>query len=80
MEIIVRYFARLREQMGVSHETVELEEGATVATLVEVVSKRHDVDIDSFPLLFSVNCAYSDESAILSDGDEVGMLYPASGG
>jgi MoaD family protein len=80
MEVVVRYFARLREQMGVSHEHVELEEGATVATLVDVLSRRHDIDIGSFPLLFSINCAYSDASTALSDGDEVGMLYPASGG
>jgi molybdopterin converting factor small subunit len=45
-----------------------------------VLSRRHDIDIGSFPLLFSINCAYSDASTALSDGDEVGMLYPASGG
>ena len=80
MNITVRYFARLREDVGKEREELKLFEGASVADAIRLLSDRHGIDIDSFPLMYSVNCEHSEKGRVLHNGDELGLLFPSSGG
>jgi molybdopterin converting factor small subunit len=53
---------------------------STLGNLAAVLAQRHGSEWAGLPLLYAVNHEYADENTILKDGDEVGILYPASGG
>ncbi len=78
MNITVKYFASLRELLGRSEETVEINEGASVSDVWQQVS----MDIEETPvnLLSAVNMAYVKADAKVSDGDEVAFFPPVTGG
>lgn len=80
MRVIVRFFAGARERLGLSAEDIDLPFGATVGELILHLSRAHGTDLTALPLSYAVNGAYVTENTILKDGDEVGVLYPASGG
>src|SRR3954468_7317313 len=76
MRITLRLFAGLRERAGVSRREVELPDGATVADVWPAL------DLGSEPggLVYAVNRKYADRDQALSEGDEVGLIPPVSGG
>jgi molybdopterin synthase catalytic subunit len=76
MRVTVRLFAALREQAGVSRRPLELAEGATVADV------WHGLGLGDEPngLLYARNREYVARDAALSDGDEVAVIPPVSGG
>ena len=78
MNITVKYFASLRELLGRSEETVEINEGASVSDVWQQVS----MDIEETPanLLSAVNMAYVKADAKVSEGDEVAFFPPVTGG
>jgi MoaE-MoaD fusion protein len=81
MKIAVLFFGVLKELAGCSGETVELPEGAQVhELLLRYVRKvpRFEAMVPS--LAISVNQEYAGPDRPLSDGDEVGLLPPVSGG
>lgn len=53
---------------------------ATLGDLVSHISEKYSVDMGKLPLFFSVNHEYTDMGRVLSDGDEVAIMYPPSGG
>ena len=81
MRITVRLFAVLRERADVEQFALELEEGASVNAAVEQVGRRIPTIRDLLPrVAFAVNRAYVKASATLSDGDELALIPPVSGG
>jgi len=77
----VLYFARIREETGVSSEDVDLPEHATVDRLLDVLAHRHDVVAVLRPSIrCGVNDRYVSLTAELFTGDEVAILSPVSGG
>ncbi len=80
--IKVLYFARLRETLNSSGET--LETPTTVADLKTVLAQRGDVwkqeFTDNANLLVSVNQDMANTATPLKDGDEVGFFPPVTGG
>jgi molybdopterin synthase catalytic subunit len=79
MQIRVLTFGVLKDWLGPAPSTVELPEGASVASLLERLSAR----IPALPLrgiAVSVNAEYATAAQLLRDGDEVGLLPPVSGG
>jgi len=78
MNITVKYFAGLRELLGRSEETLEIDEGITVADVWDQVS----AGIEDSPVnhLTAVNMAYVKENAKVSEGDEVAFFPPVTGG
>lgn len=77
MAITVKFFASLREQIGIESTTQMFREGLTPAVLwQEVVSDR--------PLpgnvLVAVNMDYASADHRLADGDEVAFFPPVTGG
>jgi molybdopterin synthase catalytic subunit len=81
MRIHVKLFAVLRERAGSEQLTLELAEGATVRAAVEQVGLRMPMIRDLLPrVAFAVNRAYVKSDATLSDGDELALIPPVSGG
>jgi molybdopterin synthase catalytic subunit len=76
MEVTIRLFAGLRERAGTSRRTLELPDGATVADVWPAL----DLGDEPGGLVYAVNRSYTERSAPLADGDEVGLIPPVSGG
>ena len=81
MRIRVLLFGQLKDIVGKPEETLELASGASLADLVADYGHRF---AQFQPLAGSIACAlnqeYAPASALLKDGDEVGLLPPVSGG
>ncbi len=76
MKVSVKYFANMRDRMGRADETVELDDGATVATLWAQVSDEPMPE----NTLIAVNMEYTSVDEVLNDGDEVAFFPPVTGG
>lgn len=76
MQVSVRLFAALREQAGVRERKVDVPDGATVGDVWPALALG-----DEPPgLLYALNREYADAATPLSDGDEVALIPPVSGG
>ena len=70
----VRLFAGLRERAGWSERTIE------AATVADVWPALGLADVEPAGLLYAVNKRYAGRDVALSDGDEVALIPPVSGG
>ncbi|MEY4226800.1 MAG: hypothetical protein RL190_1557, partial [Actinomycetota bacterium] len=72
----VRLFAGLRERAGTGRATVEVEPGAPVAAVWDLLG------LGERPpgIAYAVNRAYVEADHALADGDEVALIPPVSGG
>ncbi len=81
MTIKVLYFASLREQLGRSGDEFDFEKdklsSMNIGNLWQYATSQ-----SSFPeeLLVAVNQEYTDQFALLNDGDEVAFFPPVTGG
>jgi molybdopterin converting factor subunit 1 len=81
VKITVRCFAALAEVVGERVLELELPEGATVRSVLDRLTR----DIPAFGdhasrLMTAVNRDYVKPEACLSDGDELALFPPVSGG
>ena len=72
----MRLFAALRERAGVGRVEIELADGATVSDVWPPL----DLGDEPPGMLYAVNRAYADRGEALSEGDEVAVIPPVSGG
>jgi molybdopterin synthase sulfur carrier subunit len=77
MRIRVRFFAALRERLGVSELEVSLPDGATVAQVWSSATGNEAVPDN---VLAARNMEYVDVSTRIADGDEVAFFPPVTGG
>lgn len=81
MQVRVLPFGILKDWLGTSAATVELAEGASVAHLLERLTKNlPERGAVLRAIAVSVNAEYATAERTLHDGDEVGLLPPVSGG
>lgn len=82
MTVTVRLFAILRERAGVNSLEVELDEGATVADLLEELSARPELGdlLMRMHVTMAVNRDYAEPGTALAPGDELALVPPVSGG
>jgi molybdopterin synthase catalytic subunit/molybdopterin converting factor small subunit len=76
MHIVVKLFAGLRERAGTGERAVDLADGARAGNVWEAL------ELGEAPpgLVYAVNRVYADPDTPLSDGDEVALIPPVSGG
>jgi molybdopterin synthase catalytic subunit len=70
----------LKDWLGASATTLELPEGASVGDLLDRVGELQNAAPALRGIAVSVNAEYATAAHLLSDGDEVGLLPPVSGG
>lgn len=81
MRIHVRLFAILREAAGISEQTLELADGATVAMVRERLAAMHPgLSPHLLRVAYAVNRSYAPLETRLRDEDEVALIPPVSGG
>ncbi len=81
MRVQILFFGVLKDLVGRASESLELDEGATVADVLEYYELQVPKLRGFMPsLAFSVNQHYTGPGAVLGDGDEVALLPPVSGG
>jgi len=73
-------FGVLKDWFGAESTPVELPASATVAALIEQMSRLAPMPSVGAGIAVSVNAAYVNRSHELCDGDEVALLPPVSGG
>ena len=76
MQVSIRLFAGLRERAGTGARELELPASATVADVWAAL----ELGDEPSGLLYAVNKSYAAASTDLSDGDEVAVIPPVSGG
>jgi MoaE-MoaD fusion protein len=81
MRIRVLLFGQLKDIVGRPEETLDIEPGAKLASLVSRYAERYPkFQSLAGSIACSVNQEYATASVVLRDGDEVGLLPPVSGG
>jgi MoaE-MoaD fusion protein len=76
VQVTIKLFAGLRERAGWSQRELELPDGARIAD----VWKALELGAQPRGLLYALNKGYADRSTALSDGDELALIPPVSGG
>jgi MoaE-MoaD fusion protein len=76
VRVTVRLFAALRERAGTGKRELELAEGATVGDVFAALG----IGTEPAGLSYALNQEYAERDAPLSDGDEVALITPVSGG
>lgn len=81
MQLNVLYFAHARERSGRRDEVLNCAEGTTVSELLATLEERYP---DLAPLLpylrVAVNGTYASTDQVLTEGAEVALIPPVSGG
>ena len=77
MAIQVKFFASLREQLGMAGQEITASDGMTVGQVWTDVTR---VSPRPANLLMAVNMEYVDEQHPVRDGDEVAFFPPVTGG
>lgn len=83
--LTVRYFARLRESLGVDAEQISVPVGITdVAGLTQWLRERNGAWADELapgrPVRVAVNQHIATSGTPVADGDEVAFFPPVTGG
>ena len=83
MKVSVKYFASLREVLGLSHESLETS-AITLGELREQLMARGgsyaEVLARGRAVRMALNQTVSDESATLAEGAEIAFFPPVTGG
>jgi len=82
MTVSVRLFAILRERAGRGSVDLDLRPGATVADAIEALGSEPGLDevLERLPVTMAVNRDYARPETQLSEGDELALIPPVSGG
>jgi len=79
MKIHVKYYAAVRDIIGLSKEDIDVEEGIQLDSFVNIIKEGY-CDIKDLVLLVAVNEKYAKPDKILTEGDRVALFPPVSGG
>ena len=80
MRLDVLLFASYRESVGDGRLTLYLDEGSTVGDLAQAMRSRFPGLPAASRIVVAVNNEYQEHGFALSDGDEVALIPPVSGG
>lgn len=82
--LTIKYFASVREAVGIAEEQWQLPDEPSVAALLQQLGQHHEA-INSLlgrdqPLMVAVNQTISRLEDRINDGDEVAFFPPMTGG
>ena len=81
LKLSIRLFASLKERVGASQISIEVNQPATVSDLLdEVVRVYPGIQPYLKTTLISVNREFASRSQPISQGDEIALFPPVSGG
>ena len=81
MVVQVLFFGVLRERWPLAKDELELPDGATVMSVLEHFrTSAPELEAIWKCVAVAVNQSYASASVVLTDGDEVALLPPVSGG
>jgi molybdopterin synthase sulfur carrier subunit len=80
MKIILKYFASVREQVGVFEEEITVPDGLSTGNLMDFVRDLHEPLQQTKEILMAINGEYVSKDHILRDGDVIALFPPVSGG
>ncbi|MBN2555898.1 MAG: molybdopterin converting factor subunit 1 [Anaerolineales bacterium] len=81
MKVKVLYFASLRGKAGIKEEAATLSQGSSVAVLLDqLAGQRPEIAAHMNTVLVAINQEFAYPEDLLSDGDEVALFPPVSGG
>lgn len=80
MRVLVRLFASYREAAGVGRIELDLAPGAKVRDAIAEIAKRHPLITEGRKVVIARNRDYVTPDEPLTDGDEVALIPPVSGG
>lgn len=76
MTIQIKFFASLRETLGMDESQIEAREGITIRQIWDQVTSE-DYPVNT---LCAINMDYAKPDDVVSDGDEVAFFPPVTGG
>ena len=76
MTIQIKFFASLRETLGMDESQIEAREGVTIRQIWDQVTSQ-DYPVNT---LCAINMDYAKPDDVVSDGDEVAFFPPVTGG
>ena len=79
MKVKVQYFAILREQRGLSAETLETD-AETARALYEELQNKHSFSLKPELVKASINLQFSPLETALQEGDQIVFIPPVAGG
>ena len=77
MRIQVRFFAGLRERVGISERGISVPENTTVAQLWPLLFEKESLPDN---VLVAKNMEYVDSATPVAEGDEIAFFPPVTGG
>ncbi len=81
MRVTVLFFGVLKDIVGASEESLDIEPDSTVSSLFATYSQRFETLSGKRPsILFARNREFTTPDTVLADNDEVAFLPPVSGG
>jgi molybdopterin synthase catalytic subunit len=81
MSCKIRFFAGVAEAIGHREYRIELPAATTIGELLDNLQREFPQAADLLARsFFSINQEYVDASAVVSDGDEIAVIPPVSGG
>ena len=82
MQVEIRLFAVFRERAGRDTLSLELADGATVADALAAAGREPGLGeiLGRMPVRAALNREYVDSDAAISEGDELALIPPVSGG
>jgi len=79
MKVKVKFFSVHREILGASEIAIDVDKGARIEDLLEILTKRYP-NLKRVSTFVSLNHHFAKASDELKDGDEVALFPPVGGG